>query len=76
MEEQCQQTSTTMANSGQTIGKRIKNKNKKKKLLLFFKYLCWKNVFFKRPDYKYLRFCRGPSLAFVANISYFIFLVL
>ena len=29
MEEQCQQTSTTMANSGQTIGKRIKKKKKK-----------------------------------------------
>ena len=26
MEEQCQQISTTMANSGQTIGKRIKKK--------------------------------------------------
>ena len=51
-------------------------KKKKKKLLLFFKYLYWKNVFLKRPDCKCLRLCRGSSLAFVANISCFIFLVL
>lgn len=60
MEEQCHQTSTTVANSGQTIGERIKKK-KHKKLLLFFKYLYWKNVFFKRPNCKCLRLCRGSS---------------
>ena len=47
----------------QTLAKQLGKglKKKKKKLLLFFKYLCWKNVFFKRPDYKCLRLSGGQA---------------
>lgn len=38
-----------------------KDLKKKKKLLLFFKYLCWKNLFFKRPDCKCLRLSGGQA---------------